>query len=184
MYDRPVPTRGLLWRDLLDWWRDEQHQAASDSDLHSSLYSRLHQSLSSSPPERLVFRTYFDHFRSRLGDDLPALIPQVYLHYDPYTMRQLRELGAGKRLPRQRMDFLMLLPGDTRAVLEVDGQQHYATDGRADPQRYAGMVSEDRRLRFAGYEVYRFGGYELNDSQGPSVVIDFFERLFSRHGVV
>ncbi len=47
---------------------------------------------------------------------------------------------------------------------------------------YAQMVTEDRELRLAGYEVYRFGGVELVD--GPETVRrlnDFFDRLADRH---
>jgi hypothetical protein len=66
-------------------------------------------------------------YRAR-GFDTPALIPQVYLHYDPYTRR------ANMPLTRQRMDFLLLLPHRRRVVIELDGIHHYA-DGRqrADP---------------------------------------------------
>ncbi|SFU11063.1 hypothetical protein SAMN04487915_11185, partial [Arthrobacter sp. ov118] len=46
-------------------------------------------------------------------------------------------------------------------VLEVDGKQHYANGDTASPALYSEMVSEDRRLRLADYEVYRFGGAEL-----------------------
>src|SRR5690625_692534 len=107
--------------------------------------------------ERLLFSVYARLYASH-GFDVPALVPQVYLHYDPYTRR------AGGTLHRQRMDFLLLLPGRRRVVLEIDGRQHYANDdGSAAPDRYAKMVAEDRRLRLAGYEVYRFGGKELVD---------------------
>ena len=50
------------------------------------------------------------------------------------------------------------------------------------------MVAEDRRLRLAGYEVYRFGGYEFSarepetQAQSAQVVTDFFEGRFKRHG--
>ncbi|MGW2892953.1 hypothetical protein ACWDDN_48215 [Streptomyces griseoruber] len=30
----------------------------------------------------------------------------------------------------------------------------------AVPRLYTEMVAEDRRLRLAGYEIYRFGGWE------------------------
>ena len=47
--------------------------------------------------------------------ELPALIPQVYLHYDPETARRL----ADKRvLFRQRMDFLHAVPRPKRIVLD------------------------------------------------------------------
>jgi very-short-patch-repair endonuclease len=72
----------------------------------------------------------------------------------------------------------MLLAGGKRAVIEVDGKQHYAdSDGKANPRLYSEMVAEDRRLRLSGYEVYRFGGYELSVSTAEETVVEFFRRL-------
>jgi len=34
-------------------------------------------------------------------------------------------------------------------------------EGRPSPARYAEMVREDRRIRLAGYGLYRFGGHEF-----------------------
>ena len=83
------------------------------------------------------------------------------------------------------MDFLLLLPGQQRVVVELDGVQHYADDDIADPQRYAAMVREDRRLRLAGYEVYRFGGHEFVDLEaGKTLSESFFTQLLSRYGVL
>jgi very-short-patch-repair endonuclease len=82
------------------------------------------------------------------------------------------------------MDFLMLLRNDARIVIEMDGKHHYADDdGKASPERYAGMVSADRDLRLRGYEVYRFGGKEMCDKDAAATIQSFFERLFSLHGV-
>jgi very-short-patch-repair endonuclease len=84
------------------------------------------------------------------------------------------------------MDFLMLLPEGVRVVLEVDGKQHYSeADGtKPSPKTYAETVRGDRWLRLAGYEVYRFGGYELMDPvRCEPTLTDFFERLFRRHRV-
>jgi hypothetical protein len=41
------------------------------------------------------------------------------------------------------------------------------------------MVAEDRRLRLAGYEVFRFGGAELMHEEQPAKALleDFFTRL-------
>ncbi len=65
---------------------------------------------------------------------MPALLPQVYLRYDPYTRAQ-RQFRAGE-LKRERMDFLLLFDNGVRAVVEVDGQQHYAnSDGKASPAK-------------------------------------------------
>lgn len=73
------------------------------------------------------------------------------------------------------MDFLLLFSHQGRVVIEIDGQQHYSVDSQAMPRLYAEMVSEDRKLRLAGYEIYRFGGYELQEPLGDKVVIEFFQ---------
>ena len=65
----------------------------------------------------------------------------------------------------------------------MDGKQHYAEQEQASPQKYAAMVSEDRRLRLAGYEIYRFGGYELQGEAGRQIIANFFRALFKRHKV-
>jgi very-short-patch-repair endonuclease len=118
-------------------------------------------------------------FRHSLGERLPAMLPQVYLHYDPYTLKQR---GGNRQLPRQRMDFLMLLPNNVRVVIEIDGRQHYSENNIASPRLYAEMVTEDRRLKLAGYEVYRFGGYEfMNRDSVGDFIEDFFRSLFARY---
>ncbi len=81
------------------------------------------------------------------------------------------------------MDFLLLFSSFERIVIEVDGQQHYSDEGKPSPQKYAEMVSADRQLRLNGYEVYRFGGAELPDDIGESVVADFFTSLLRKHGI-
>jgi very-short-patch-repair endonuclease len=133
-----------------------------------------------------LFKAYFKVLRSRLGDALPALVPQVYLHYDPITLRELRERGDARRFDVQRMDFLLLLPHGVRVIVEIDGQQHYSTgmeaSAKPSPEEYARAVRADRHLRLAGYEVYRFGGHELRDENTcVKVVEEFFTRLFRRH---
>lgn len=186
IYDKPILDRGLLWKDLLEWWQERQsHTFPNHRTLESSLLQRLLASLSEdSPPERLLFQTYYRHFLHDLGDNLPALIPQVYLHYDPKTIRHLVQSQQNQRLIRQRMDFLLLFSNHTHIVLEVDGQQHYSTNGKAKPELYAQMVAEDRRIRLQGYEIYRFGGAELQDEQqGKTIIIDFFNALFQQHSI-
>lgn len=179
IYDQPISKDGLLWKHLIEWWAARTDSNIDDPDTERNLYRRLKQSLGS-PPELLLFRAFFEVFRSRVGDRLPALIPQVYLHYDPYTASRLR---GQKRLPRQRMDFLLLFSSYQRVVIEVDGKQHYSEGADASPSKYAEMVGADRDLRLSGYEVYRFGAAELNDSVGKAVVGDFFTKLFEKHGI-
>jgi hypothetical protein len=170
IYDRPLAETGLTWRQLTAWWAgsdslpDEDQRAAA-----RQLYARLLKSMAGNGAERLVFERYCSRYGAPDGFGQPALIPQVYVHYDPYTRT------TGGTLARQRMDFLLLLPRWRRVVLEVDGVQHYADgQGRASPARYAQMAAADRELRLAGYEVYRFGGHEIADRGRAAAVLDVF----------
>ncbi|MFF1873006.1 hypothetical protein [Kitasatospora herbaricolor] len=180
-YDQPLDAGGLTWRQLTTWWAAREHLAAhTEADISLSLYLRLKESLDNEA-EKLILRRYAQRYVD-LGPDIPALIPQVYLHYDPYTRRDLGP--AGSPLPRQRMDFLLLLPNRVRIVIELDGRQHYSDPETkiVDPGRYAAMLAEDRRLRLRGYEVYRFGGAELVDRTAASVLLDdFFTHLAARY---
>jgi len=181
VYDRPLAAHGLTWAELTSWWADREGLTGTPArEISRSLYRRLDRSLGDNGAERRILRTYADRYVG-LGDGIPALIPQVYLHYDPYT-RAHHAPGAAP-LPRQRMDFLLLLPQRIRIVIECDGRQHYADEsGRADSQLYAEMVAEDRELRLRGYEVYRFGSAELTEGSATDrPLAAFFDRLAERH---
>ena len=143
------------------------------------LVSAPGRSLANDAEERIL-RAYVQRYQTH-GSEIPALIPQVYLHYDPYT--RSKGIQGSSALTRQRMDFLLLLPNRARIVIECDGIQHYADESRrADPRRYAEMVAEDRELRLRGYEVYRFGGHELMEGhQSENLLATFFDALSSRH---
>lgn len=180
VYDRPLAAHGLTWAELTGWWSDRQGLAGTpEREVWRSLHQRLDQSLCDNDAERRILRAYAQRY-GRLGPEIPALIPQVYLHYDPYTAVERRVPGP---LSRQRMDFLLLLPRHIRIVIECDGKQHYADrDGRADPHRYATMMADDRDLRLKGYEVYRFGGADLADDQAAQLLLnEFFDRLHHRY---
>jgi len=133
-----------------------------------------------SPPESTLFRTYCERYGSAEdGGRQPALLPQVYLHYDPRTRRERG--GQPSVLVRERMDFLMLLPRGVRIVLEVDGKQHYAEGDKASPRLYSEMVAEDRKLRLRRYEVYRFGGHELTAPGASYLLREFFDGLLTTY---
>jgi very-short-patch-repair endonuclease len=174
VYDRPIGPNGLRWSELVAWWSDVTPRANA-----ANLGARLQESLASDA-ERKLFATYFKAYRATLGEALPALLPQVYLHYDPAIVKTLRHRLP---LPRQRMDFLLLLPGRQRIVLEVDGKHHFSENDQPSIRVYADMVSADRELRLAGYEVYRFGANELVGNGAESTIADFFEKLFRLHRV-
>jgi len=43
------------------------------------------------------------------------------------------------------------------------------------------MISADRDLKLAGYDVYRFGGTELMNADAESLVFAFFNKLFTKY---
>ncbi|MFE6481769.1 hypothetical protein ACFVGN_02320 [Streptomyces sp. NPDC057757] len=187
VYSDPLSAQGLTWRQIVTWWTTNHMTSVDEPAAADALYRRLYRSLDSLP-EQTLLRTYCARYAEPDGFDLPALIPQVYLHYDPYTRKSAECTGA---LYRQRMDFLLLAPDRSRIVIEVDGAHHYGTKNEADesgcvaytasPRLYSEMVAEDRRLRLAGYEIYRFGGWELTRPDSPQVIADFFTELLDRH---
>ncbi|WP_429931589.1 hypothetical protein [Agrobacterium vitis] len=174
IYDRPIGASGLLWSELVSWWGEVTPGADA-----ANLGARLQESLASDA-ERKLFATYFKVYRSALGEGLPALLPQVYLHYDPAVVKTLRHRLP---IPRQRMDFLLLLPSRQRIVIEVDGKHHFSKNDLPSLKVYADMVSADRELRLAGYEVYRFGANELVGDGAEARITDFFDKLFRLHRI-
>ncbi len=177
VYDRPI-IDGLRWRDLQAWWA-ERERIAEANNAKVDLYRRLKSSLPlNSPPQLLFFETFFKTFGADVPS-LPALLPEVWLHWDPKTIHQRGELA----FLNHRMDFLMLLPGGRRFVFEVDGKQHYAVGDLAEPREYARLAAGTRDLQLAGYEVYRFGGSELVGRHGQELVSTFFRMLFEVHRV-
>lgn len=184
VYNRPLAKDGLTWRELTDWWREETGaDDSSEIEVLRSLCIRLLKSLGS-PVEKTLFNAYCTYCKKLSGPnlfELPALIPQVYLHFDPLTKRERTALGKENRLGCERMDFLMLLSNGARVVLEVDGKQHYADGDTASPSLYSKMMSEDRALRLRGYELYRFGGSELMQKDSSEMLENFFDMLAARH---
>jgi very-short-patch-repair endonuclease len=181
VYDRAIPSAGLLWDEIAEWWRAEHCSVGvTAEDARKSLGARLRESLGSDA-ERNLFASYFRIYRDVLGARLPALIPQVYLHYDPTVLKQLAHRSS---IPRQRMDFLLLLDQRARVVIEVDGKHHFSKEDKPSLPAYSEMVREDRKLRLLGYEVYRFGANELVGPDASSVVSAFFNALFRNHHVL
>jgi hypothetical protein len=177
IYGRPIPRKtGLPWSDLVDWWKESR---GSEGDAAKALGHRLFESLASDA-ERNLFKSYFTHAKPKV-QALPALIPQVYLHYDPGYVREVRHR---KTFFRQRMDFLLLLPDGIRVVIEVDGERHFCQNKQPSLEKYSKMVAADRDLKLYGYEVYRFGANELVGPRASALVEHFFERLFAVHRVI
>ena len=179
VFDQPIPSHGLRWSDLQKWWAETQQ--LTDKEAKTTLFKRLMSSLpDESPPQKLLFKEFYSHFGKDVPN-LPALLPEVWLHWDPKTVRE----RGPEALTRFRMDFLLLLPNEIRIVIEVDGQQHYTDkNGRGSTDRYAKMVRADRELKLVGYEVYHFGAAELDQTHGSKLVGDFFDSLFKRYSLI
>ncbi|TXS12840.1 hypothetical protein [Streptomyces sp. wa22] len=189
VYNRSLTEAGLTWGQLVDWWRERNGMGeADDRTAAISLYERLKASLASDA-ERYVFHAFSSRYAGSNAMQEPALLPQVYLHFDPLTERQRRTLNKPRRLARERMDFLLLLPGGVRIVIEVDGKHHYARETSPGSGQwevaadlYSEMVAEDRALRLKGYEVFRFGGREILESREDlSSIRRFFGDLEARY---
>jgi very-short-patch-repair endonuclease len=176
VYDQPIGSDGLRWGNLQAWWAKKQNMA-NDDEAKKSLYNRLKSSLpteSESPPQQRFFTAYHKAYGPRIPR-LPALLPEVWLHWDPQTVAQ----RGRHALVRFRMDFLMLLPNGGRVVFEIDGKHHYTNDdGKSNPTKYARMIAADRELKLTGYEVFRFGATELKSDDADQLVKDFFADLF------
>lgn len=172
------PNQGLTWAELATWWMNN-HKLEDIDKANRDLYKRLATSCNTA--EMMLLNAYGSVLKEH-DFHLPALLPQVYLHFDPLTEKQR---GTISPLTRQRMDFLMLLPSRQRIIIELDGIEHYSDKaGKADPKKYAAMMREDRRVRLAGYEVYRFGGQDFVDKESakPTLKI-FFEGLLQKYGI-
>ncbi|HEV3170374.1 MAG TPA: hypothetical protein VGZ32_08550 [Actinocrinis sp.] len=181
VYNRPLTSAGVMWDELAAWWKAERRlDSMSDYEAGQNLFKRLSASLGS-PPEQELFRTYCERYGGDEGFKKPALFPQVYLQYDPLTHRERKMLKKPERLKRERMDFLLIFPGGVRIVIEVDGKQHYSSDGKPSPQLYGEMMAEDRALRLRGYEVFRFGGDELMKDGASDMLRKFFTALENRY---
>ncbi|MFI8558981.1 hypothetical protein [Pseudomonas putida] len=179
IYDRPIGCSGLLWRELQAWYA--QTFGVDEGDAKQRLYQRLKACLpKSSPPQTLAFTSFFKAFTTAIPE-LPVLLPEVWFHWDPLTVSR-----RGKdALLRSRMDFLLLLPGGVRVVIEVDGKHHYSDpDGRSSPRLYSEMMAADRALRLVGYEVYRFGASELLQPNAEEMLIGFYRSLFERYSLL
>jgi hypothetical protein len=70
----------------VQWWASRLQTENGDVAARR-LWVRLNQSLEREP-ERRLFKAYTARYAD--GFDLPALLAQVYLHYDPYTRRRLQ----------------------------------------------------------------------------------------------
>lgn len=186
LYDEEVNAGGLTWGELLEWYNS--NHLPSDKSFLEKLWDAVRHC--GSPIEEQFFSLYLEIIEE-YGNNIPALLPQVYLYYDSKVQKE----RTIKIFDHQCMDFLMLFSGSQRVVIELDGVQHYSDrtvriSGSNYPLHiasttlYASMVSAQREMTLAGYEVYRFGGQEFQNSQQAEVMVkQFLIDLFRKHGI-
>lgn len=187
IYDQGIPADGISWISLLEWYKTIDTVYTEES-----MIAQFTKCLDSEP-EKLFLKAYISYINKH-GKHLPALIPQVYLYYDPQTQDQ-RGL---KIFEHQKMDFIMIITPSQRVVIEIDGKQHYSEDEMvpgtnhkhySSPKRYSEMMKAHREMSLSGYDVFRFGGYELwvNSSTSEDAIItqveNFFSDLFSKYRI-
>lgn len=78
LYDFEPNADGLLWNTLVKWWGS----AHASENIQKDLFKRLLDSLDSQP-EKDFSTQYYTIYQN--ANEYPALIPQVYLHYDPHA---------------------------------------------------------------------------------------------------
>lgn len=176
IYNLPIRKNGLSWHNLVTWWNESNEDYSLEKE--RELYIRLNQSLDSEP-EKVFMHEYYKICKGT-SNNFPALLPQVYCHYDPRSAK----MRGGQVYVHQRMDFLILITDTQRVVIEIDGQQHYSENKAASPKLYSAMVKDDRNLKLYGYDVYRFGGYEFIDIENPQQMIkEFIGALYKKYEV-
>ena len=75
IYDRPLASRGLTWRDLADWWADREKLAGQlERTIWSSLYRRLLRSIAGNGAEQRIFTAYGKRYGT-LGAGYPGAAP-------------------------------------------------------------------------------------------------------------
>ena len=194
IYNRSIPSSGVMWNDLVEWYAAENNltdaqnpEVAFITRLCDCLDTSFKANGAKAGPETWMLQAYYN-LKKELGIDLPALIPQVYLYYDPQTLKQ----RGYKLFEHQKMDFLMIFSHKDRIVIEIDGKQHYAEGTTASPKLYSEMVRAHREMSLLGYDVYRFGGYEFMGADADETVKNkvlesikqFFVRLFYKYGIL
>lgn len=108
---------------------DGPRRGSAQEAASRTLCARLADSLAS-PPEEVPFHTYAALYFRKGRPALPALIPQVYFPYDPYTAKTR---VAPVPLARQRMDFLLLLPHRVRGALRSTANSTTRSTARRAP---------------------------------------------------
>ncbi|MDX2096685.1 MAG: hypothetical protein SFW36_02830 [Leptolyngbyaceae cyanobacterium bins.59] len=178
IYEWPVSSSSLLWIELVDWWAKQQNLSLSIAT-ERSFYQRLRLPFLTKPrSHRLFFELYLKAFRFQYKENLPALLPQVYL--------QIPSAIVGSLEPdrEQIVHFLMRLSEHQKIVIHIDDPHAYVDErGKYQPHKHAEIQAQNRELGIAGYEVYFFTEAELRNPEAGAIVEQFFRQLFQKYEV-
>ena len=101
-----------------------------------------------------------------------ALLPQVYLNWDPFTKKQ-----RGYKLVNQKVDFLWYGPNHFPLVIEIDGPSHWEFPDVG----YRVQCEFDRDLMDRGFHIRRFTNDEIRSWHSQNRLEEEVKSLFSRY---
>jgi hypothetical protein len=143
------------------------------SDLATALTSMIQ-----TESEKKFFSTYAATFNMR-SQNIPVLIPQAWIQWHSKTKQDLRSASSSYADDLYRVDFVAFW-GDRRFAILVDDIGHYAKKTNkgweASEAEYAKRLKEDRKLRKAGWHVFRVSNWELRKEESiPEILADLRE---------
>ena len=101
-----------------------------------------------------------------------ALLPQVYLNWDPFTKKQ-----RGYKLVNQKVDFLWYGPNHFPLVIEIDGPSHWEFPDVG----YRVQCEFDRDLMDRGFHIRRFTNEEIRSWHSDGKLEEKVKSIFSRY---
>ena len=168
MYDRPLAAHGLTWAELTAWWADREGMASAPAREVSSACTGgwTIRWATTAPNGGSCAPTRDRYVRARPGH--PGADPAGLPALRPAHAQALPARRGTADPPAHGLPDAAAAPGPggnrVRRRAALRRRRRATQTPYANPRRYAEMVAEDRELRLAGYEVYRFGGVELIDS--------------------
>ena len=126
--------------------------------------------------EQIFYQAYFAQFIKPYLENKHrapiALLPQVYLNWDPLTQKQ-----RGYKLVNQRVDFLWYGPNHFPLVIEIDGPSHWEFPDVG----YRVQCEFDRDLMDRGFHIRRFTNDEIRSWHSQNRLEEEVKSLFSRY---
>ena len=145
-YRGPFSHTGITWDNVLDYFMSKEITLWDLSDRYDKAIAPR--------CEKLFYEAYTKQFINtgfEISNCEIALLPQVYVNWDPYTKEQ-----RGYKLVNQRVDFLWYGPNHFPLIIEIDGPSHWEF-----PDEYCVQCRTDRDLMDLGFHIRRFTNDEI-----------------------